>query len=153
MSYKLSVVFSLHAAFFFGTLAPFSRASDNPIAIACLRLVTLPPLPPLPERKVPFFFRRMALATVLPAALPYLALDFFLPAIELLLHFPFRVETSIRGCQKCAGSSASTRGANAVLNPLSCLFWSPHVDYPILFSTQLVIVDEKFFELAQKLLA
>src|SRR5882762_7951687 len=82
MSYKLSVVFSLHAAFFFGTLAPFSRASDNPIAIACLRLVTLPPLPALPERRVPFFLRRMALATVLPAALPYLLPDFFLPAIE-----------------------------------------------------------------------
>ena len=26
-----------------GTFAPFSRASDNPIAIACLRLVTRPP--------------------------------------------------------------------------------------------------------------
>jgi hypothetical protein len=26
-----------------GTFAPFLRASDNPIAIACLRLVTLPP--------------------------------------------------------------------------------------------------------------
>jgi hypothetical protein len=26
-----------------GTFAPFSRASESPIAIACLRLVTLPP--------------------------------------------------------------------------------------------------------------
>jgi hypothetical protein len=59
------------AAFFFGTFAPFFRASERPIAIACLRLFTLPPLPPLPERKVPFFFRRIALATVLPAAFPY----------------------------------------------------------------------------------
>ena len=31
--------------FFFGTLAPALRASDNPIAIACLRLVTFLPLP------------------------------------------------------------------------------------------------------------
>ena len=32
-----------------GTFAPFLRASERPIAIACLRLLTLPPLPPLPE--------------------------------------------------------------------------------------------------------
>ena len=29
--------------FFFGTLAPFFRASERPMAIACSRLVTLPP--------------------------------------------------------------------------------------------------------------
>jgi hypothetical protein len=40
--------------------------------MACLRLVTRPPLPPLPERSVPRFLLRMALATVLPAPLPYL---------------------------------------------------------------------------------
>ena len=34
-----------------GTLAPRSRASDRPIAIACLRLFTFEPLPPL--RSVP----------------------------------------------------------------------------------------------------
>src|SRR5580704_16053836 len=59
---------------FFGTLAPFFRASESPIAIACLRLVTLPPLPPLPERSVPRFSRCIALFTLLPAALPYLAM-------------------------------------------------------------------------------
>ena len=32
--------FKCYAAFFFGTLAPFLRASERPIAIACLRLVT-----------------------------------------------------------------------------------------------------------------
>src|SRR6202041_1743126 len=67
----------LQAAFFLGTLAPFFRASDNPIAIACLRIFTVPPFPPFPERSVPFFFRRIALATVLPAALPYLRPDLF----------------------------------------------------------------------------
>ena len=41
------------------------------MAMACLRLVTFPPLPPFPERRVPFFSRRIALATLLPAALPY----------------------------------------------------------------------------------
>jgi len=34
-----------------GTLAPFSRASESPMAIACLRLVTFRPL--LPLRSVP----------------------------------------------------------------------------------------------------
>src|SRR5438552_19205306 len=58
--------------FFVGTLAPFLRASESPMAMACFRLLTLPPLPPLPERSVPRFLRRIALSTVLPAALPYL---------------------------------------------------------------------------------
>src|ERR1700721_1222069 len=66
--------FGVQAVFFRGTLAPFFRASESPIAIACLRLVTLPPLPPLPERSVPRFSRRIALFTLLPAALPYLAI-------------------------------------------------------------------------------
>src|SRR5262249_43556319 len=57
------------AFFFFGTLAPLSRASDNPIAIACLRLLTVLPLRPL--FSVPFFFRLMALSTLLDAFLEY----------------------------------------------------------------------------------
>jgi len=57
---------------FFGTFAPFFRASDNPIAMACLRLFTLPPFPALPDFNVPFFFRCIALFTVLLAAFPYL---------------------------------------------------------------------------------
>jgi hypothetical protein len=76
---------AFYAAFFRGTLAPFFRASESPIAMACLRLVTLPPFPPGPERKVPRFFRRMALSTVFPAALPYFRRDdFFFPGI---VHF------------------------------------------------------------------
>jgi hypothetical protein len=35
-----------------------------------LRLFTLPPFPPLPERNVPLFFLRIALATLLLAPLP-----------------------------------------------------------------------------------
>lgn len=46
---------------FGGTVAPLLRASLKPIAIACLRLFTFLPEP---ERSVPFFFRRIALATV-----------------------------------------------------------------------------------------
>jgi hypothetical protein len=48
------------------------------MAMACLRLVTFPPFPALPDRRVPCFFCRMALATVFPADFPYLGLlDFF----------------------------------------------------------------------------
>lgn len=36
-----------------GTFFPFLRALDNPIAIACLRLLTLPALPPRPLLAVP----------------------------------------------------------------------------------------------------
>lgn len=50
------------ALFFAGTFAPFFLASDSPIAIACLRLVTF--LPERPEVSDPFFFLRIALATV-----------------------------------------------------------------------------------------
>jgi hypothetical protein len=53
-----------------GTLAPFSRASESPIAIACLRLVTFPPLLLF---SVPRLRLRMALSTDFCAFLPYLA--------------------------------------------------------------------------------
>jgi hypothetical protein len=45
-----------------GTFAPLRRASDNPIAIACFRLVTFFLLRPL--RSVPFLRRCIALFTV-----------------------------------------------------------------------------------------
>jgi len=60
--------------FFLGTFAPFFRASESPMAIACDRLFTRPPLPPLPDFRVPRFLRLIALFTVLLAALPYLGI-------------------------------------------------------------------------------
>jgi len=53
------------------------------MAIACLRLFTLPPFPPFPDLSVPFFRRRIADSTRLLAAFPYLRLldDFFRAAI------------------------------------------------------------------------
>ena len=56
----------------FGTLAPFSRASLNPIAIACLRLFTLRPDPLF---NVPRFRRRIADATRFFAERPYFAMS------------------------------------------------------------------------------
>ena len=73
---------------FRGTFAPFLRASERPIAIACLRLFTVPPLPPLPLLSVPLFLRRIALATVLLAALPYFRLPDFLPDFFLVAMTP-----------------------------------------------------------------
>jgi hypothetical protein len=55
-----------------GTLAPFFRASERPMAIACLRLVTFLPLRPL--LSVPRFRLRIALFTDFDAPLPYLAI-------------------------------------------------------------------------------
>jgi hypothetical protein len=65
-----------------GTFAPFSRASLKPIAIACLRLVTLRPDPLL---SVPFFLRRTADATRFDADFPYFAM-LPPPSIDLAIH-------------------------------------------------------------------
>jgi hypothetical protein len=65
-----------------GTFAPFLRASESPIAIACLRLVTFFPL--RPDLSVPFFLRFIALSTRFEAALPY-----FLPREDFLAAMTF----------------------------------------------------------------
>jgi hypothetical protein len=62
----------LFFAAFFGTFAPALLASDNPIAIACLRLVTFLPLRPL--RRVPRFFSRITFAIFLFAPFEYFAI-------------------------------------------------------------------------------
>jgi hypothetical protein len=76
-------IFSSHLIFSRPIYDLFSRASDNPIAIACFRLFTFRPLPDL---SVPFLRRRIALSTRFDAAFPYLRLpeDFFLAAIFLV---------------------------------------------------------------------
>src|SRR5579863_8597705 len=69
--------------FFFGTLLPSLRASDSAIAIACLRLLTLPPLPPFPLLAVPRSKRRISRATSSPT--PGESLRFLFLAISFLL--------------------------------------------------------------------
>ena len=71
-----------------GTFAPFARASDSPMAIACLRLFTVPPFPPRPLFSVPFFRRRIALPTLLLAARPYFRVPDFLPDFFLVAMKP-----------------------------------------------------------------
>jgi hypothetical protein len=58
--------------FFRGTFPPARRASDNPIAIACLRLVTR--LRDRPLRSVPRFRSCIAFSTFCEAFLPYFAI-------------------------------------------------------------------------------
>ena len=53
-----------------GTLAPFSRASLSPMAMACLRLFTVRPDPLF---SVPRLRRRIADSTVFDAFFPYFA--------------------------------------------------------------------------------
>ena len=55
-------VSSVRQLFLRGTFAPALRASDSPIAMACLRLVTF--LPEVPLLSVPFFSSCSALATL-----------------------------------------------------------------------------------------
>jgi uncharacterized protein YjbI with pentapeptide repeats len=58
--------------FLFGTLPPARRASDNPMAIACLRLFTF--LPELPLLSVPCLRSCIAFLTLDCAFLPYFAM-------------------------------------------------------------------------------
>jgi len=60
------------ARFFAGTLAPALRASERPIAIACLRLFTV--LPERPLFNVPRLRSRITFSTLLCAFFPYLAI-------------------------------------------------------------------------------
>src|SRR5712691_3861834 len=54
-----------------GTRLPSRRASDSAIAIACLRLLTVPPFPPLPLFKVPRLNLRISRSTSFEAPREY----------------------------------------------------------------------------------
>ena len=100
------------ADFFFGTFAPALRASDNPIAIACLRLVTFFPLRPL--FSVPLFFSRITFSTFFPAfGLYFLPDDFFFAAIE---RSPFCCMGSSRRYSGCAKKSSDEMGQDLTRN-------------------------------------
>ena len=75
--YFLRAVFDaerLRLVFLAGTLAPSRRASERPMAMACLRLVTFRPDP---ERSEPRFFSCIAFSTLRDAFLPYFRPDAF----------------------------------------------------------------------------
>ena len=117
---------------FDGTFAPFFRASESPIAIACLRLVTFPPFPLRPLRSVPFFRRFIALSTRLLAAFPYFRVDvlrvlFFRVAMSPLSR-AWRpvVHGSIDGA--CDRSKGRATRANFVR--IACLNPGGHASFP-----------------------
>jgi hypothetical protein len=58
-----------------GTFAPFLRASERPMAMACFGFVTFLPLRPL--LSVPAFISSISRFTCLPAPGPYFVVDFF----------------------------------------------------------------------------
>src|SRR5262249_55644127 len=88
-----------------GTFLPFFRALESPIAIACLRLFTLPPLPPRPLLAVPFLYRRISPSTSLPELLEYLRF-LALRAMKYLRLKRFKPPLS----GKCSGVFAESRG-------------------------------------------
>jgi hypothetical protein len=74
--FRFLVVFFL-ALFFFGTFAPLALASDKPIAIACLRLLTFRPERPLLSVPALRFF--IARPTLVDAFLEYFLAMTILP--------------------------------------------------------------------------
>ena len=70
--------FEREADFFAGTLPPALRASESPIAIACLRLVTF--LPERPLRSLPRFISCIDFSTFFEAFFPYFAITRLLSA-------------------------------------------------------------------------
>src|SRR6187401_1091801 len=89
-----AVFFADLLAPFLGTFAPFFLASDKPMAIACLRLVTFLPL--LPVLSVPDFFLRMALFTFLPAPFEYFAIVVLIEQYGSKIFVPHRLRFGTR---------------------------------------------------------
>ncbi len=89
--------------FLFGTLAPFFRASERPIATACFRLVTFFPLRPL--LSFPLFISCISFFTCFPAAEPYfLVEDFWAPFLLVDFFVLFFVGMNSSPALKLAGS-------------------------------------------------
>src|ERR1700754_3260566 len=86
--YFLRAVFAaerLRPVFFAGTLSPSRRASERPMAMACLRLVSFRPEL---EGRVPRFFSPLTFSTFFDAFLPYLRPDDFLAFFAMLTSAP-----------------------------------------------------------------
>jgi hypothetical protein len=84
--------------FFAGTFAPARRASDSPIAIACLRLVTFLPEPPL--RSFPALRSCITFLTFDCAFFPYFAMSLLLVVTD----GASRTAVARRLLRACAGS-------------------------------------------------
>src|SRR5262245_7649576 len=78
-----NVAANFFLAFLRGTLPPARRASDNPMAMACFRLVTF--FPERPLLNVPLLRSPIAFLTFCCAFLPYLAMDQLLQKCLIVL--------------------------------------------------------------------
>ena len=109
---KPSCCYFFDEDFLRGTLAPARRASDNPIAIACLRLFTF--LPDRPLLSFPFFRSCIALLTFLDAALPYLAIAVPSPSgsreeLPTLRRFSLASDGLVNLCRSCQAAKRRCR--------------------------------------------
>jgi hypothetical protein len=105
LALELFLRFGLFLALVFGgggTFAPASRASEMPIAMACLRLVTFLPEPP--ERKVPRLRSCIARSIFSTAFLPYLFLPFFFAFFVFFVFFDFFAATARDSDRRAAAS-------------------------------------------------
>jgi hypothetical protein len=88
---------------FSGTFAPFSRASDKPIAMAYLRLFTV--LPDLPLFSAPSFFLCIAFSTLSCAVFEYFAIIQKLIRVKIYtkvyLNYPRYTLSSYLTLKKC----------------------------------------------------
>src|SRR3954463_11138022 len=91
--------------FFAGTLPPSRRASESPIAIACLRLFTFLPEPPL--FSVPRLRSCIAFSTLSCAFFPYFA---------AMLHVSFRcAQETVQGASPSFAENAARQHLHAAL--------------------------------------
>jgi len=75
----------IQADLFLGTFLPCLRAFDKPMAIACLRLLTLPAFPPRPLRAVPRLYRRISDSTSRLAPREYFRFRFAIAFSKIFL--------------------------------------------------------------------
>jgi hypothetical protein len=73
--------------FFSGTFAPFLRASERPMAMACFGFVTFLPLRPL--FNLPRFISCISVSTCFAAEGPYLRVDLFAAFFVAIAILPF----------------------------------------------------------------
>src|SRR5439155_9929481 len=91
-----------------GTLAPARRASLNPIAIACLRLVTF--FPERPDRSVPCLRSRITRSTFFDAFGPYLRLPRRFFAIHHLIRRRPRASVVPSVALECVAGISGCKG-------------------------------------------
>ena len=104
---------------FRGTFFPLRRASDRPIAIACLRLFTLPPRPPLPLLSVPRLRRCIARLTSLEAEREYLRAMSYLNAALALMKKTNEIGTLFRIAAPLCRKRRSSRHARESGHPVT----------------------------------